>query len=102
MIGVELGSKLKIVINVRYKNLAPVIDLKSKTIVIKVRGYSSKDQQWKDFNNLELKAENGIVQKIIENIIARRNLCRQSELSFISKLLTKCESDIPPVTFRKD
>ena len=36
-------------------------------------------------------------QKIIANLIARRDLCRQSELSFISKLLSKSEGDIPKI-----
>jgi hypothetical protein len=37
-----------------------------------------------------------ISQKIIASLIAKRSLSRQAELSFISKLLTSSEKDIPP------
>lgn len=90
-----MDNKLKIIVNLRYKNISPIIDVKAGLIKIKVRGYSSKDQQWRDLQNLEIKADSSMTQKIMTNLITRRDLCRQSELSFISKLLSKCESDIP-------
>lgn len=102
IIGTELESKLKIIVNLRYKNINPIIDSKAGIIKIKVRGYSNKDQQWKDKHDLEIKADVAMSQKIMTNLILRRDLCRQSELSFISKLLAKAEGDIPPRLMKKE
>lgn len=73
-----MDGKLKIVVNLRYKNISPIIDSKAGIIKIKVRGYSSKDQQWRDMQDLEIKADSSMSQKITSNLISRRDLCRQS------------------------
>lgn len=78
IIAAEMDKKLKIIVNLRYKNINPIIDSKAGIIKVKVRGYSSKDQEWNDKQDLEIKAESMMSQRIISNLITRRDLCRQS------------------------
>lgn len=97
VLAVEDSASLKIVVNLKYKFINPVVDRRDiSTIVIKIRGYDASKQEFVNKDDLLLRCNDQYVsQKVVAQLITRRDLCRQAELSFISKLLTNSEKDLP-------
>ena len=99
LLAVEEQTRLKIVINLKYKFVNPVIDHRDVSVItLKIRGLNAASHDYVDKEGLQLRCNDlHVSQKIVSQLLVKRGLCRQAELSFISRLLTNSEKDLPQI-----